>query len=61
MTTLMKNEKKKSPLLPMTLINRFEKSCGILRGGGGKKNPLLSTTLGKFAQKQLYIYIYKQQ
>jgi hypothetical protein len=38
------NGKNKHPWLPMTLINRFERSCGTFRGGGGK-NPLLSTTL----------------
>jgi hypothetical protein len=41
MAPLTKNEKKKHPLLPMTLINMFEKSCGIFRGRGGR-NPLLS-------------------
>jgi hypothetical protein len=34
----MKNEKK-TPLLPMTIINRFERSFGTFKGGGGK-NPL---------------------
>jgi hypothetical protein len=42
--------KKILPLLPMTLINRFEKSCNIF--GGTKGNPLPSTTLGQFAQKR---------
>jgi len=46
----MKNEKK-LPLLPMIVINRFERSCGTFRGGGGK-NPLLSMTLGQFAQNK---------
>jgi len=40
--------KKKVPLLPTTFINRFERSCGTFRGGGGK-NPLLSMTMGQFA------------
>ncbi len=35
----------------MTLINRFEKSCGTFKGEGGK-NPLLSMTLGQFAPKK---------
>jgi hypothetical protein len=43
--------KKKLPLLPMIVINRFERSCGTFRGGGGK-NPLLSMTLGQFAQNK---------
>jgi hypothetical protein len=45
MAPLTKNEKKKTPLLPMIVINRFEKSYGTLKGGRGN-NPLLSTTLG---------------
>jgi len=36
--------KKKTSLLPMTLINRFERICGTFRRGGGK-NPLSSMTL----------------
>ncbi len=32
----------------MTLISRFEKSCGTSKTGGGK-NPLSSKTLGQFA------------
>jgi hypothetical protein len=35
MTTLMKNEKK-PPLLPTTLINKFERSSGTFKEGGGK-------------------------
>jgi hypothetical protein len=31
--------KKKPPLLPTTIINRFERICGTFRRGGGK-NPL---------------------
>jgi hypothetical protein len=52
--------KKKIPLLPTTLIYRFERR-GTFKGGGGK-NPLLSMTLGRFAKKQLYdnIYIFKK-
>jgi hypothetical protein len=50
--------KKIPPLLPMTLINRFEKSCNIF--GGTRGNPLLSITLGQFAQKKkkenLYLF-----
>jgi hypothetical protein len=34
--------KKKRPLLPTTIINRFEKNCGFFRKGGGK-NPLSLT------------------
>jgi len=42
-----RNEKK-TPLLPMTLISRFEKICGTFKKGGGK-NPLSSKTLGQFS------------
>jgi len=36
----MKNLKKTTtPLLPMMLINRFERSCATFKGGGGR-NPL---------------------
>jgi hypothetical protein len=28
--------KKKTSLLPMTIINRFEKNYGTIKGGGGK-------------------------
>ncbi len=45
MAPLTKNEKKKHPLLPMRLINGFEKSCGTFRRKGGK-NPLLSHDIG---------------
>jgi hypothetical protein len=41
MAPLMKNEKK-TPLLPMTITNRFEKRYGNFKGRGGK-NPLPST------------------
>ncbi len=45
-----KNEKT-TPLLPTTLINRFERSCGTFRRGG-RKNPLSSTTLiNRFERK----------
>jgi hypothetical protein len=57
-----KNEDKTS-LLPMTLINRFEKSCDTFIGSGGK-NPLSSMTLGQFAQKKekkIYFFNKKQQ
>jgi len=37
--------KNKTPLWPTTIINRFERSCGIFRGRG-IKNPLSPTTLG---------------
>jgi len=37
-----KNEKK-TPLLPMTFINRFEKNYGTFKRGGGKNS--LSSTL----------------
>jgi hypothetical protein len=46
MAPLMKNEKKKNPpLLPMRIINRFERIFCTFRGGG-RKNPMLSTILG---------------
>jgi hypothetical protein len=35
MAPLTKNEKKTS-LLPMIIINRFEKNYGTIRGRGGK-------------------------
>jgi hypothetical protein len=61
---LLTNNGKKNSLLLMTLINRFERSCGTFRGGGGK-NPLSSTTLGSacskkiiFKFKKIYIYIH---
>jgi hypothetical protein len=38
------NNGKKNSWLPMTLINRFERSYDAFRRGGGK-NPLSSTTL----------------
>jgi hypothetical protein len=38
----------------MTLINRFEGSCGTFGKG---KNPSLSTTLGQFAHKIIIIII----
>ncbi len=49
----------------MTLINRFEKSCGTFRRGGGK-NILSSMTLGQFARNQKikiknYLIFYKKQ
>jgi len=44
MAPLMKNEKK-THVVPMTFINRFERSYGTFRRRGGK-NPLSSTTLG---------------
>jgi hypothetical protein len=34
--TLDKELKKKTPLLPATIINRFERSYGTFKGGGGK-------------------------
>jgi hypothetical protein len=37
--------KNKTPLLPTTIINRFEKSYGTFKEGGGK-NLLSSITLG---------------
>jgi hypothetical protein len=36
MTTLMKNEKK-PPLLPTTLMNKFERSCGTFKERGRKQ------------------------
>ncbi len=35
----------------MMVINRFERSCGTFKGGGGK-NSLLSMILGQFAWKK---------
>jgi hypothetical protein len=32
---------KKTSLLPMTFINRFEKNYGTIRGGGGKNLKLV--------------------
>jgi len=49
MAPLTKNAKTKPPLLPMTFVNRFEKSCGTFKGGEGK-NSLSSTTLGQFVR-----------
>jgi hypothetical protein len=37
MAPITKNEKK-LPLLPTIVINRFEKSCGTFRRGGGKNS-----------------------
>jgi hypothetical protein len=36
MAPLMKSEKK-PPLLPTTIINKFERNCDTFRGGGAKK------------------------
>jgi len=36
MAPLMKNEKQNPQLLPMTIINRFERSCGTLKEGEEK-------------------------
>jgi hypothetical protein len=47
MAPLTKNGTKIPPLLPMIVIDRFERSCGTFRGGGGK-NLLSSMTLGQF-------------
>jgi len=47
MACLTQNEKK-TPLLFMIVINRFEKSCGTFKKREGK-NPLLSTTFNQFA------------
>jgi hypothetical protein len=49
MAPLMKNAEKKNPLLPMTIINRFEKSCGTFRRREGK-NSSSSMTLGQFVK-----------
>jgi hypothetical protein len=38
MAPFTKNEKENPPLLPMTIINMFERSCGTFKGGG-RKNP----------------------
>jgi len=48
MTTSTKNKNKNTPLLPMTLINRFERSSGTFKGRGG--NPMLS--LGHFPREK---------
>jgi hypothetical protein len=47
MKVVAPSQKKNPPLLSMTLINKFERSCATF--GEGKKNPLSSTTLGQFA------------
>jgi hypothetical protein len=36
----------------MTIINKFERSCGTFRRRVGK-NPLSSMTLNQFAQKKI--------
>jgi hypothetical protein len=51
------NNEKKTLLLPMVVINRFEISCGTFKRRKGR-NPLSSMTLGKFARGK-YIYIQK--
>ncbi len=43
----MKNEKK-TPLLPTTFINRFEKSVGTFRVRGGKKPTISMPKCGKY-------------
>jgi hypothetical protein len=50
--TFDKKIKKKTPLLPMEVINRFERSCGTFKGGKGR-NPLSSVTLGKFVRGKM--------
>jgi hypothetical protein len=54
--------KRKTSLLPMTLINRFEKICGTFRRGG-EKNILSSMTLGQFTRNQKIknLNFYKKQ
>jgi len=42
------NEKKNSPLLYMTLINRFEESCDTF---AKDKNPMSSMTFGSICPK----------
>jgi len=55
MAPSMKNEKK-TPLLPTTFINRFERNCGTFRGRGGKNSkPIVVNDTGLVS---LYIYIY---
>jgi hypothetical protein len=45
--TLDEERRKKTPLLPMTIINRLERSCGTFKRGEGK-TLLFSMTLGQF-------------
>jgi hypothetical protein len=45
MALLTKNRKKTLIVANDNYLNRFEKSCGTFRGGGGK-NPMFSMTLG---------------
>jgi hypothetical protein len=45
-------KKKKNPLLPMVVINRFERSCGTFKRGKGR-NPMSLMTLGKFARGKI--------
>jgi hypothetical protein len=47
--TLDEKCKNKPPLLPMIVINRFEKSCGTFKGKE-RKNSLSSTTLGQLVK-----------
>jgi hypothetical protein len=55
----LKNNEKKNSLLPMILINRFERICGTFRRRGGK-NPLSSMTLDQIGpppQKKSPLYL----
>jgi hypothetical protein len=51
MAPLTKNEKKTS-LLPITVINRFEKEYGTIRGGGGKSPRLVCPKKKKSLKKK---------
>jgi len=51
--------KKKTSLLPMTIINRFEKNYGTIKGGGGKSPRLVCPKKKK--KKTLFLFIKKQQ
>jgi hypothetical protein len=57
--TLDEEWKKKTPLLPMIIINMFERIFDTFRRSG-RKNPMLLTTLGQFALiYHLFIYLKK--
>jgi hypothetical protein len=51
MTPLTYNEKETLPLLLMIVINRFERSCGTLEGGGRKK-PTIINNIGSICLKK---------
>ncbi len=59
MAPITKNEKK-LPLLPTIVINRFEKSCGTFRRGGGK-NSLWLMKVNQLENKNKNDLIEKEQ